>query len=130
MQTWAAFAMEWIIVVFIGLLALIILYKIWLGTIDLTGLLNEAASGPGSAPVGGPGNPPAGGPGNPPTSGGGKASMSRLQLLLFTFIIAGLYLTLCFEAGEMIAIPNQVLGILGISGGSYVVSKGIQKSQS
>ncbi len=51
--------------------------------------------------------------------------MSRLQLLLFTFVIAGLYLTLSLEAGQMVEIPNQVLGLLGISGASYVVSKGI-----
>jgi hypothetical protein len=37
-----------------------------------------------------------------------------------------LYLTLCLEAGALIDIPNQVLGLLGISGGSYVISKGIQ----
>jgi hypothetical protein len=55
--------------------------------------------------------------------------MSRLQLLLFTFIIAGLYLTLSFGAGYMIEIPNQVLGLLGISGASYVVSKGIQANK-
>ena len=52
--------------------------------------------------------------------------MSRLQLLLFTFVIAGLYLTLSLEAGYLIEIPNQVLGLLGISAASYVVSKGIQ----
>lgn len=54
-----------------------------------------------------------------------KASLSRFQLLLFTFVIAGIYLTLCFESGQFLDIPNGVLGLLGISGGSYVISKGI-----
>lgn len=113
MQTWAAFVMEWVVVVFIAGLAALILYEIWNGKIDLSGLLSE----PASTNAGG-------------AQGAGKASLSRVQLLLFTFIIAGLYLTLCFEAGEMLAIPNQVLGLLGISGGSYVVSKGIQMNKS
>lgn len=133
MQTWPALVMEWIVVIFIAALGFIVLWKIWCGKIDLTGLLNEAAgTGGGSTAASGTvasstGSGTAGGGG---TTGGGKASMSRLQLLIFTFIVAGLYLTLCFEAGELIAIPNQVLGILGISGGSYVISKGIQLNQS
>lgn len=54
-----------------------------------------------------------------------KASLSRFQFLLFTFVIAGVYLTLCLESGTFVEIPNGVLGLIGISGGSYVVSKGI-----
>ena len=111
MQTLAALAMEWIVIVFIGVLGLIVLYKILVGKIDLSTMLNEISPTPG----------PGAGPPGPP-----KASLSRLQMLLFTFVIAGLYLTLCLEAGQLIDIPNQVLGLLGISSGSYVVSKGIQ----
>lgn len=55
----------------------------------------------------------------------GKASLSRFQFLIFTFVIAGLYLLLCIESGTFIEIPASVLGLMGISGGSYVVSKGI-----
>ncbi len=116
MQTSAAIVMEWIVIVFIGLLGLIVLYKIFTGSIDLSTVLNESNSP----------SPPPGAvalPGPPPAT---KASLSRLQMLLFTFVIAGLYLTLCLEAGQLIDIPNQVLGLLGISSGSYVVSKGIQ----
>ncbi len=58
-------------------------------------------------------------------SGSSKASLSRFQLLLFTFVIAGLYLILSVEAGDFIEIPQSVLGLLGISGGSYLISKGI-----
>jgi hypothetical protein len=58
----------------------------------------------------------------------GKASMSRFQLFVFTLVIAGLYLVLSLENGQLIEIPNGVLGILGISGGSYLISKGIAKN--
>ena len=115
MQTLPALVIEWILVVFVAAMAGIVLLKMWTGAIDLTGLLSE----PGATLDGS----------RPGTAGPGKASMSRLQLLLFTFVIVGLYVTLSFEAGEMVAIPNQVLGLLGISGGSYVVSKGIQANK-
>jgi hypothetical protein len=57
-----------------------------------------------------------------------KASLSRFQFLIFTFVIAGLFLMLSIEAGTLIDIPNNVLVLLGISGGSYLVSKGVQMS--
>jgi hypothetical protein len=108
MQTNLATAIGWVIVAFIAGLALTILVLIWTGKIDVVGLLAEQTDTPGASP---------------------KASMSRLQLLIFTFVIAGLYLTLCLEAGDFIAIPNQVLGLLGISGGSFILSKGIQANK-
>ena len=114
MQNMPAIVAEWIVVLFIAGIAAIVLIKIWSGTIDLSGLLTEMADPP---PVGGGPLPLA------------KASLSRLQLLLFTIVIVGLYLTLSLEAGAMVEIPNQVLGLLGISGGSYVVSKGIQANK-
>jgi hypothetical protein len=52
-----------------------------------------------------------------------KASLSRFQFLIFTFVIAGLYLLLSIEAGTFVDIPANVLVLLGISSGSYVVSK-------
>lgn len=82
-------------------LALVVFWKILTDKIDLSMLLAES---------------------------NGKASISRLQLLLFTFVIAGLYLLLSIEAGTFVEVPESVLGLLGISGGSYIVSKGIQKS--
>src|SRR5216683_513636 len=106
MQTLPALVAEWIMLVFIAGAAALILWKLWNGSIDLSGLLAEIPSPP---PAGAP-PPPAGSTPAP------KASMSRLQLLLFTFVIAGLYLTLSFEAGQFVDIPNQVLGLLGISG--------------
>jgi len=113
MQTHSALAMEWVVIVFIAALGVVILYKIFVGQIDLSTVLDEMTDKPNGA-----------GPAPKP-----KASLSRLQMLLFTFVIAGLYLTLCLEAGQLLDIPNQVLGLLGISGGSYVVSKGIQANK-
>ena len=55
----------------------------------------------------------------------GKASLSRFQLLLFTLVIAGLYVILSLENGQLIDVPNGALALLGISGGTYIVSKGI-----
>ena len=52
-----------------------------------------------------------------------KASLSRFQFLIFTFVIAGLYLALSLEAGTLIDVPNGALMLLGISGGSYLTSK-------
>ncbi len=78
--------------------ALIVLGKIWKGTIKLDDLLSEEGPGPQ------------------------KASLARFQFLLFTFVIAGLYLLLSIEAGTFVDIPVNVLALLGISGGSYVLS--------
>jgi hypothetical protein len=60
----------------------------------------------------------------------GKASLSRFQFLIFTFVVAGLFLLLTIESGGFVEIPETVLGLLGISGGSFVVSKAVggQKS--
>lgn len=54
-----------------------------------------------------------------------KASIARLQFLIFTFVIAGIYLVLSLEAGRFVDVPQNALLLLGISGTSYVVSKGI-----
>jgi hypothetical protein len=61
-------------------------------------------------------------------NGSKKASLSRLQFLMFSFVIAGLYLVICVESGTFVDVPPGVLILLGISGGSYVVSKGMGKS--
>ena len=110
MQTLAATVMEWVVIAFIAGLGIVFLYLVFVGRVNLSSVLDEMSS------------PPAAGAAAAPP----KASLSRLQMLIFTFVIAGLYLTLCLEAGTFLEIPSQVLGLLGISGGSYVVSKGIQ----
>ncbi|MGD0578251.1 MAG: hypothetical protein ABSC08_04920 [Bryobacteraceae bacterium] len=57
----------------------------------------------------------------------GEASISRFQLLIFTFTIAltFVYLTLCGN-GQFPAVPKEVLILLGISASTYGVGKGLQ----
>jgi hypothetical protein len=101
--------------VIVLLFALMVLWKIFNDEISLRGLLAEPADAPTEstrrAPV------------------YGKASLARFQFLIFTFVIAGLYLLLSIEAGTFVDIPNNVLGLLGISGGSFLVSKGMSNNQ-
>jgi hypothetical protein len=94
-----------ILCLFVGALGLTIIVWIWIGKIDLSALLSEA---------------------------NGQASLSRFQLLIFTFVIA----ISLFELVEMRAnptgfpdIPNGVLTLLGISASTYAVGKGISYSQ-
>jgi hypothetical protein len=79
--------------------AVLILYMIFKGRIDLSQVLTEPDST--------------------------KASLSRFQFLLFTFVVVGLFLLLSIESGTFVNIPDSVLGLLGISAGSYAISKGI-----
>jgi hypothetical protein len=98
-----------IFAVILLLFAFIVLWKIYTDEISLAGLLAEL-----------------------PTNGSvqsSKASLSRLQFLIFTFVIAGLFLLLSIEAGTFITIPQNVLWLLGISGGTYVVSKGVSPTK-
>lgn len=60
---------------------------------------------------------------------GSKASLSRFQALIFTFVIAGLFLVLSIEHGGFVEVPTGVLGLLGISIGGYTLSKGIQNDK-
>lgn len=89
---------------FIGLLAATIIVWIWQGKINLNYLLCEA---------------------------NGQASMSRFQLLIFTFVIAVSLFELVerTSTGGFPDIPNGVLTLLGISASTYAVGKGISYSQ-
>ncbi|HXW26279.1 MAG TPA: hypothetical protein VEK73_16160 [Xanthobacteraceae bacterium] len=93
--------LEWVVVIFLALIGILIIYQMLIGKINLDALINES-------------------------DGSGKASLSRFQLLLFTFTIVGIFVVLSFKNSDFATIPNGVLGLLGISGGSYVLSKGIQ----
>jgi hypothetical protein len=94
----------WILTIFVGVLALIILIKIWKGDIDLNYLISDEL---------------------------GYASLSRFQFLIFTFVVAIslFYLIVVGKPPAYPNIPNEILALLGISGGSYVISKGIQNSR-
>jgi hypothetical protein len=97
-----------IISIIVLLFAFIVLWKILKDEISLQGLLTDV--------------PP---PGIPASSA--KASMSRFQLLIFTFVIAGLFMMLSIESGGFVDVPQNVLLLLGISSGTYVVSKAVKK---
>ncbi len=93
-----------IVVVFIGLAGLLILWYMVTEKINLEKLISEDD---------------------------GTASMSRFQFLVFTFVIAmSLFLIIVGQEPPHFPdnIPPEVLALLGISGGSYVISKSIQKS--
>lgn len=57
----------------------------------------------------------------------GDASLSRFQFLIFTFVIAlSLFLIIINSTPVGFpTIPGSILALLGISGGSYVVAKGV-----
>jgi len=87
----------------VGILGILVLWKIADGSIDLARLISEP---------------------------NGDASMARFQFMVFTFVIA-LSLFLVVASVKPAAFPNipgTVLSLLGISGSSYLVSKGIQFS--
>ena len=94
----------WILTVFLAVLALMILLKIWKGDIDLNYLISDE---------------------------NGWASLSRFQFLVFTFVVAMslFYLIVANSPPKYPIIPKEILALLGISGGSYVLSKGIQNSR-
>jgi hypothetical protein len=88
---------------FLAILGGIILKMIWTGQIDLSGVLSEA---------------------------NGQASMSRLQLLIFTFVIAiSLFMLVERNGTTFPPIPDGVLTLLGISASTYAVGKGISYSR-
>jgi len=96
-----ALVMGWIVVIFIGVIALVILWKIITDKIKLDHLISDLDC---------------------------YASMSRFQFLIFTFVIATsllLIITSKNPPGFPDEIPTGVFALLGISGGSYVISKGI-----
>jgi hypothetical protein len=89
---------------FLAVLAATIIVWIWRGKMDLSNLLNE---------------------------GNGQASMSRFQLLIFTFVIAISLFELVEKSpdNKFPDIPQGVLTLLGISASTYAVGKGISYSQ-
>jgi hypothetical protein len=101
-------------------MALAVVKALFDGTIRLTYLLAEAADPKAQAAAQADG---AVVPQPPETP---KASLSRFQLLIFTFVIAGVYLVLCLESGTFVPIPQNVILLLGVSGSTYAASKGIK----
>ena len=85
--------------IFVGALGLAIVIKVFTGSIDLSNLINDGQYG---------------------------ASMSRFQLLIFTFVIALSLFKIVEKKGDSFPdIPNGILTLLGISASTYAVGKGI-----
>lgn len=94
--------LAWVVVGLVGLAGAAIVWAMFTGKIDLSKLISEGEDG--------------------------KGSMSRFQLLVFTFVIAGTVFMITISSDPPAfpeTIPPEILGLLGISGGSYVLSKGV-----
>jgi hypothetical protein len=86
--------------IIVGLIALVVIWKIIRGDINLDLLISEKT---------------------------GEASMSRFQLLIFTFVIGLSFFLIVVSNGKTLPdVPGGILGLLGISASSYTVSKAIQ----
>ena len=96
-----ALVIGWTVSIVIGLLGLVFVWKVATDKININRVISE-----------------------PDGSG---ASLSRLQFLIFTFVIAmSLFWIVVRQENFPEEIPAGVFILLGISGGSYVISKGIQ----
>jgi uncharacterized BrkB/YihY/UPF0761 family membrane protein len=96
------------IAAFLGVLGLALIWLMVTGKIDLKTLISEPKN---------------------PDGTGGDASMSRFQFLIFTFVISFCLLYVIFQSQSFPEIPASILGLLGISGGTYAISKGIQTAR-
>lgn len=97
--------LQWAVAIFFVALEVSLIYLIWTGRLQLTKLLCESD---------------------------GKASMSRLQLLIFTFVIGALIFLMTLQSGadgtyEFPQIPKEILWLLGISVAGYSGGKFLQK---
>jgi hypothetical protein len=59
----------------------------------------------------------------------GRYSLSRLQALLWTAVIIGTYFGIALPKQDFVALPSGVLGVMGISLGSSVLSSAIKANQ-
>lgn len=89
------------LLILVFLYGIVILGKMASGAIDLRYLLGES---------------------------GGGASISRFQLLIFTFVIGLSFFFVVATTKTIPDVPGDVLALLGISATTYGVSKGIQAS--
>ena len=94
----------WPLALFIGFLELVVIWKVATNQIDIRNLLDEPD--------------------------GTGASFSRFQFLIFTFVIAmSLFWVVVRHDGFPEEIPSGIFTLLGISGGTYAISKGLQPNQ-
>jgi hypothetical protein len=103
--SWLSLIVSWTVLVLVSFGGFVVLGRMIDGDIDLSLLLTE--------------------------TGGSGASLSRFQLLIFTFVISlSLFLIVISgnPPGFPKTIPPEILTLLGISASTYAVSKGIQAS--
>ena len=95
-----ALVMGWTVTILVAAFALMIIFKMVRGDINLQYLIAGSE---------------------------GDASLSRFQFLIFTFVIGlGLFLIIVsLNPPAFPTIPGGILALLGISGGSYVTSKAV-----
>jgi hypothetical protein len=113
----------WIFAFFIFILELLFLWFIWIGTNGITWQTNQATRVPERIGIN---------IAKLISDENGDASLSRFQLLIFTFVISMSLLLIIVSAKDgpaFPAIPPEILGLLGISGGTYAIAKGIQANR-
>ena len=96
--------LAWLLAGFLAALMIIIVVLIFLGRIKLDKLISET---------------------------NGDASLSRFQFLIFTFVIAASFFLIVVGADPPRfpdRIPSEIFVLLGISAGTYAISKGIQSN--
>ncbi len=94
----------WLLAGFLAALMVIIVVLILTGRIKLDKLISEA---------------------------NGDASLSRFQFLIFTFVIAASFFLIVVGVDPPrfpASIPSEIFVLLGISAGTYAISKGIQSN--
>lgn len=94
--------LSWLLTGFLAVMMLVIVVLILTGRIRLDRLISEP---------------------------NGDASLSRFQFLIFTFVIAVSFFLIVVGSEPPRfpdRIPSEIFVLLGISAGSYVISKGIQ----
>lgn len=99
---WMAQACALLACLFLAALATLVIFNILTGKIDLQFLVSEA---------------------------NGHASMSRFQLLIFTFVVAISVFKLVELTGKLPEVPGGILTLIGISASTYAVGKGISYSR-
>src|SRR5688500_412530 len=99
-MTHALTVLIYVVAAFLALLQVLLIWKMANNTINLKFLISDDS---------------------------GDASLSRFQLLLFTFVIAAGMLYLTVEGKDFPKINEGVLILLGISSASYALGKSLDK---
>ncbi|NVM22012.1 MAG: hypothetical protein HWN68_09570 [Desulfobacterales bacterium] len=50
----------------------------------------------------------------------GNVSLHKLQMLIWTILIGGIFTWFCYKDQQFISVPTTLLGLMGISSGTYI----------